>query len=43
MLEYEERMTFLDRMMFLDKMIFLDKMTKEHIVMTDFETQDLEH
>jgi len=37
MLEYEERMTFLDRM------IFLDKMTKEHIVMTDFETQDLEH
>ena len=30
MLEYEERMTFLDRMM------FLDKMTKEHIVMTDY-------
>ena len=53
MLEYEERMTFLDRMtkehivywqiIFLDKMMFLDKMTKEHILMTDFETQNLEH
>ena len=54
MLEYEERMTFfrqndkrtyfewqsiiLDRITF-----FLDRMTKEHILMTDFETQDLEH
>ena len=23
-------------MMFLDRMMFLDKMTKEHIVMTDY-------
>lgn len=30
-------------MTFLDRMMFLDKMTKEHIVMTDFETQNLEH
>lgn len=30
-------------MTFLDRMMFLDKMTEEHIVMTDFETQNLEH
>ena len=42
MLEYEERMTFLDRMtkehIVYWLIIILDRMTKEHIFITDFET-----